>query len=104
MRGRGIDDREDGFEHVVSAQENIVVPEANHAPSDGSHVRRPITIVLGLPCVLSTVELDDQPAFSANEVGKIGADLILTPKLAAAQAAVAQVEPKPCFGIALISP
>ena len=54
--------------------------------------------------MLSAIELDDQPAFRTGEISEVRADLMLASKFSPAQPAIAQVKPKPCFGIALIAP
>ena len=49
--------------------------------------------------VLPAIELDDQHAFHASEVGEVRADRMLTPKLVAVETAVPQLRPEQALGV-----
>src|SRR6185312_10906812 len=88
----------DRFEYIVSTQQGIVVPEAQHAETGSFEVARTLPVVSTLLCVLTTVQFHDELAFHATEIGVIAGDRMLSTELHA-ELVGAQARPEPLLGI-----
>ena len=84
----------DFFDHATRICEHLRIPEADYAKTmfgdDGGALRvsrRGIRM-------LATIDLDDEPALEAGEIGDVGTDLDLTPKLQPLDLTVAQLRPE----------
>jgi hypothetical protein len=57
-----------GLQHGAGLRENVVVPEANDAPSLLSQIRRAMRISIGLLGMLSAIELFDKLRVSGKSL------------------------------------
>jgi hypothetical protein len=74
---------EDGQQHAFQILQHIVVPEAKYA--EALRLERLRAGEIGLWGVLTAIDLDDQAAFEAAEVGDVLADGPLTAEFMAAE-------------------
>jgi hypothetical protein len=94
-------DADNRFEHVVRAQQHLVVPEPQYLEAGPLQRSRPTGVVRLLLAMLATVELYDQMVLDAAEVGVIAGDRVLATEFDA-QPGGAQVGPEPGLGIGLV--
>ena len=85
----------DSRQEAIDIVQNLMVPEAQHRVALALEILRAASICLafGLPGVLAAVELDHQAGFGTEEVGDVGADLVLASELGALELPVAQPLP-----------
>ncbi|HVT35054.1 MAG TPA: hypothetical protein VHE37_05700 [Nevskiaceae bacterium] len=88
------------FEHGCSSRQDFTVPEAQH-PESFAVQKSGAEFILPPIDMLATVELDDQAAFQADEIGDVFADRLLAAKLAAAELPAPRITPQVQPGIGL---
>ena len=93
---------EDAFEYRFGLLKRLIVPEANHAKATARQVVCAFEIIERGVCVLSSIELDDQPRSHANEIHDVSTERHLSPKSITAQLPIAEEVPDPLFGIGRI--
>jgi hypothetical protein len=94
----GHDHRQD----VVDPEQDVVVPEADHAESLRLQPARARIVVRRAIEMLAAVDFDDQPDFQTDEVRDESADGVLSSELPVEQAPVAHALPQRTFGIGLL--
>ena len=79
--------------HSVDILKNLVIPKPQYSVS---LLRKPLVtnpVAFELPCVLSTVQLDDESFGHAYEIDDVSTQWLLTAKLVALQPATTQLDP-----------
>ena len=84
---------EDGFHHPVSISKDIVVPESNDLVSLTFQPRRAFRIAPNLPCMLATIDFDDEPALGTDEIDDVPSDGRLAAKEMPVELPAAQPRP-----------
>ena len=79
----GADGRQDCFQDAVEVVSHVIVPETQHAPAMLLKPSCAIDIILGDRAVLTTIELDDQRSFLADEIDDVPPDRDLASELEA---------------------
>jgi hypothetical protein len=69
--GTELDDKP--LENTGDVFEDLIVPEANAAPSLGLEPCCAPRVLLFSPAVLATIDLDDEQSFEANKIGDVRA-------------------------------
>lgn len=102
-RGEGsfLNRRFDNLQNAVEVFEHLMVPEADK--SESLCLQPGGARGISFECVLSAVQLDNQPRLGAQEIRDIAAERNLTAKLRPGQLPVAQGLPEPGFGIGLVA-
>ena len=62
---------EDAFHHRVGISKDVVVPESNDFVSLTCEPRRAFCVAPNLPCVLATINFDDELALGAGEIDDV---------------------------------
>jgi hypothetical protein len=84
------------LENSVQILDDIVVPEADHAITEGAQVAVAL-LVFEASRMLTAVELDNQMPFATNEVGLVPIDGLLAYKFEAAELPTANAGPQSEF-------
>jgi hypothetical protein len=87
----------DGRPNSFQIFEDVVVPKADHAEALAFEVRRSLSISFG--GVLSTIDLDNQAEFWAEEIDDIAVDFDLAAKFEAIVLTGAKHTPQRPFGV-----
>ena len=90
---------QDGVHHELRRLDDFVIPESKHMVPARLQVIRAALVAFELLDVLSTIELDGQPAFHAREVHDVRSNRQLAPELVPGQPAEPQVLPQEPFAI-----
>lgn len=69
----------DGSQHSLTVRKNLIVPEAEDAPSLPLQLAVAQLMVAGAP-VLATIGFDDQAPFNASEIDDVGRNRELASK------------------------
>lgn len=88
----------DGFENIVGASEDIVVPEAEEVEATTFQLLITPRVMWALG-VLATVRLNDELGGVADKVGDVWTHWNLASELEVRKTAVAQDQPKLAFGL-----
>ena len=91
------------FQHRVGSQQDIVIPESNHAKAVRCKIGGSGGISVGRIGMLPAIDLDDELCFEAAEVAEVGTNRMLAPKLGPGQLATSQAAPKQPFSIGSFS-
>jgi len=83
-----------GFQHAIDVAKDVVIPKPQNAISMIGEPLIACCIVL-VGCVLSAIDLNDQPLFATNEVNGVRADRFLPDKFVASESARANAIPFP---------
>ena len=84
----------DDLHHSLRVGQNGVVPEPQNLIAAMLEKSSPIGILSLCLAMLTTIRLDYQPRLTLREIGNVGTDRDLSPKLDPEQIAVAQPGPK----------
>jgi hypothetical protein len=88
--------RQEPLENPVQIFDDIVVPDADHAITEGA--KRAVAMpVFGAFRVLAAVELDNQSPLTTNEVDVVAIDRLLASEFEAAESAAANAYPQRQF-------
>ena len=79
--------------HIYSAQQHIIIPEAQHAITIGFHLARSGFIFSGMLGMLTAIEFHHEMRLHAREIRDVAGDWILTAKLEILQLASTQMTP-----------
>ena len=90
---------EDGLKYDVRLSEDIIVPETEHAEPVRSDKGVATFIVGGLFNMLTSIQLNDDGSFQANEVANVTANRVLAAEFEAAQLSSTQMLPKQALWI-----
>lgn len=77
MRGRASQSLQNHLKHALNMYQRIIVPETQHAIAHSLQISCASLVVHHLIRVLTTVQLDDQHSFRADEIDDVVADLVL---------------------------
>jgi hypothetical protein len=91
------------FNHSVDIFHYIVVPITKNEVSHCFENLCSLRVSVGLGCVLTAVEFDDQVSIGAKEIDDEAIDGTLTPKFPSAETAITQAKPKYAFYVRLIT-
>ena len=94
----------DAFKDHIGASQDVAAPETQDAVAARFQPRGSRRVVVLLKRVLTTIDLDDEPALGAKEVDDIAADRSLTPKAIAIERASPQSRPQPDLSVAWALP
>jgi hypothetical protein len=103
VRGNGAEYLIDLRPYTLRILNDLVRPEAHHAPAFALHGCRSARIGLDLKRMMIAVDLDHESPRYAGEVCEVRTYGILPPELRAAYAAIAQQFPDLTFGPAAIA-
>jgi len=83
---------------MLGTFKNLIVPETKYLPTAPFKICRALKILF-IFCMLAAIRFNNKARFDTGEVGKIGRDRMLAPKLPSIDLVVSQMSPKPSFGI-----
>ena len=83
-----IERAQDCLQHAINIPHDVVVPESQYQITHSFKRIRPLGISLFISLMLSTVELDNQLALSADEVGDEPIDWYLSPEFPSIEPAI----------------
>jgi hypothetical protein len=93
VRGTGIDDLLDLRPYPFWILDDLICPEAHHAPTFSLHCCRATSIPFGLEGMMIAINFDHELARYAGEVREVGANRMLSAELRSAHAAIPQELP-----------
>jgi hypothetical protein len=91
----------DHIQHRICPEQHIVIPESQHTIPSFIQPKRATPVVLNLLHMLTTIQLDNQPALEATEVNNKTLDTML-PAKPIAKLPTAKAIPKPDLRIGSI--
>ena len=86
------------IQHPFGIGTNLVVPEADDAPSSRLQPGRPLSVAVTLG-MLAAIGLDDQTMLDASEVENVRSQRMLAAELEPGQPPSAQRRPQPPLGV-----
>jgi hypothetical protein len=98
-----IERTQDCLQHAINIPHDVVVLESQYQIAHSFERIRPFGISLFILLMLPTVELDDQLALSAYEVGDEPIDRYLSPEFPSIEPAISQTKPQDALRIGLIA-
>jgi hypothetical protein len=99
--GITIEHIQDPGRHTVGIAQDVVIPETQDLIAHGFEHSSPIRFISC--CMLTPVELDDQPRIRTEKISNVSVDRNLAPEFQSIEPSVSQAKPQRPLGISLVA-